>query len=151
MITSNEIRKQLRQFDSPYPWGLKISKTPQLLDPKYHLLTLSELRWLVREAIMGIANYMGVSEESLPGLWVQFKHDCDDFAGQMVSFSNMAWAKKEGTTLPPAVFRIIAELSSTIHAYNMAFTDNGIWFADLTVGVNIWSIDSNKPKIIGFG
>lgn len=148
-ITSQKIRDQLKQFDSFF--GFKPSKTRQLLDPVFQQITVPDFRWLVNESNRYIAEFFGVHPASVPLLWKQNSHDCDNFANQLVALSNMVWAKRAGETLQPAIFRIISKLPDTVHAYNMAFTDDGIWFADLTRGTNIWSIKEHKPNIIGFG
>ena len=148
LITTDSIRAQLKQFDSF--WGRKISNTQQLLDSKYLLLSPEEAQKLVKEANKYIGEFFGAKETEVPYLWREMSHDCDNFAGELVSFSNMISARKGGTSAQPAIFRIVAENTGVVHAYNIIFTSNGIYFVDLTKGADIWKM-KEKPNIIGFG
>lgn len=150
-ISSTEIRTQLRRFDSPYPWGMKISKTNQLYDTDYLLLSVIEAQETVLWVNKKVAESFNVRPDQVPTLWRELGHDCDNFAGEMVTFANIMFALKPGATLQPAIFRVIASLKTGVHAYNIIFTDQGIFFADLLMGTGIWALNDDQPKIIGFG
>ena len=150
LITPEEIREQLKQFDGFWPWQ-KISVTEQLHDREFDALDVDAFQEGVAFANAKIAEFFGVKHYEVRSLWTASKHDCDNFAGELVTFVNMWHAKKPDTTHQPAVFRIIVKRTSDVHAYNMAFTTSGIWFADLTEGTLVFSLKTHKPQIIGFG
>jgi len=149
IITSSQIREQLRQFDSRMPWGKKISTTENLLDAHFQHITKDEFSETVVWANQRIAMEFGVHPVAVPSLYKTHRHDCENFAGALVAFANIRFAKMDWPTTEPAIFRIIARLpDNQIHAYNICFTQQGLWYADLLRGTEIWQ---EKPEIVGFG
>ena len=149
IITSAQIREQLKQFDSCLPWGRKISQTDQLLDASFQCLTKDEFAETVVWCNQRLAMEFGVHPVAVPSLYKTHRHDCENFAGALVTFANIRFAKMEGPTAEPAIFRIVVRLPDTqIHAYNICFTQQGLWYADLLRGTEIWQ---ENPDIVGFG
>ena len=151
LITSEQIREQLKQFDSKLPWGRKISQTQQLLDSAYQHITKDEFAETVVWCNQQIALAFGVMPVALPKVYKALRHDCEDFSGALVTFSNIRFALMDGPTAAPAIFRIIVRLPDTqIHAYNICFSQQGLWYADLLRGTEIWQ-ENPLPDIVGFG
>jgi len=145
-ISSEEIRKELKRFDSFF--GKKISATENLLDTKFILLSKEELKETVQWANNKIAENYNVKPEEVKSLWKSLKHDCDDFANELCVFSNMRFALMKEATASPAIFRAIVHRNPLPHAFNMCFTQQGIWYADLSRGIDTWQ---ENPTILGFG
>jgi len=149
IITSTQIREQLKQFDSRMPWGKKISTTENLFDPAYQHITKDEFAETVVWCNQRIAMEFGVHPIAVPSIYKTLRHDCEDFAGALVTFANIRFAKMDGPTHGPSIFRIPVRMPDTqLHAYNICFSQQGLWYADLLRGTEIWQ---EKPDIVGFG
>jgi hypothetical protein len=141
--TSSHIRQELKRFDTFF--GKKFSKTDQLFDPWFTPMTVHNFIGIVKICNDRIAQEFNVDPGDVPLLWTKVTRDCDKFAGWLVSWAQMLFENRP-------IFRITADTELGVHAYNIGFTsDDGIWFADLTRGTDIWSIREGKPKMIGFG
>lgn len=152
VITSSQIRSDLRQFD-PSIFNRSISKTDQLRDTEYAGLSLAEFEERFQWARQFMAEFFEVPIEALFALWRKLVHDCDNFAtfGQSILKAKYAKDHQEPEAREPAMFEVAGVWNWTEnHSYNIAFLKEGIFFADFASGV-IKNINEFKPQINGFG
>lgn len=144
-ITAEQVRQQLRQWDSPFPWGYKPSKTIALLDRTYSMMPLQTFCGFAVYAQRKISEFFG-SPGSFNSIYTANLFDCENFSEAGVAFMKMRWAKENPDKKEPAVFRIVIK-GKPNHSIVIAFLTEGIHFTDIQTG-QIWSIASNRPNIL---
>jgi hypothetical protein len=129
-MTSDEIRRQLKQFDSVNPWKSKISKTKAILDKNYQPMLISELETYVKSVREDWADFFDMTVDELQSLFVSEAFDCDDFAGIMVGDIIKHIRRKGNYQAAVPIFRVIIEGYAGPHAIVMAFTATEIYFIE---------------------
>lgn len=141
-ITSKEIRKYLKQYDSFF--GHRPSKTAALLDPEYDVIPDNELmRWCERSAQCLVrflrsknnVKYKRLTASSLYRIYKPVASDCEDITGWSLSFFRMLWML-DGHKRNPAAFRVVINNEAGLHSIAWIKTEfcwRSVEFQNLTI------------------
>lgn len=143
-MLSDEIRKKLKQWDT---WRNKISNTPAILDREYADVDYEQFVKYADLTRSAMAAALHANKENIPYTFQADVFDCDDYALLFQALFELTWMFGAKPDKPAPVFRCVAETDRGPHAFNIAFTKDGILFCEPQTG-RIWNITEEKQKIL---
>ena len=147
IITSNQIRQELRQWDSFL--RRNVSGTQSILDPVFDVMPDREqlLKWCAK-ATQSVVDkfrefdpvaYAGLTKDTLYQLWEAKDRDCEDITMWAISFLQMEWSLTHDNN--PAMFRCVVQRENKkTHSVGLTRTVNGWRFVEFQ-NLTVWEQD----------
>ena len=148
IITSNQIRQELRQWDSFL--RRNVSSTQSILDPVFDVMPSRDqlIKWCER-ATQGIvdkfreldpAQYADLTKYTLHKLWERNDRDCDKITAWSITFLQIDWSLTHDNA--PAIWRCVVQRENkNTHSVGLARTANGWRFVEFQ-NLTVWEQDN---------
>lgn len=151
MITSNEIRSQLKQaFDAGKSiFSPKVGKTAILKDKIYYTPSILDFRKKSAKTRNIMAGILSVNVENLESMHTGNSgiFDCDNFAALFSAIiKTVHFNESREMDLQSDEYAVFSCHIKPAHVINICFTDSGIWFIEPQTG-DCWSIKEQKPEV----